>query len=150
LSSLEQLGIITEAKDEKEEAKATVLEAKDEDATMGRKTPSSAEGEGGEDDVKLPVLFRMIKKGFRGPPRAGEGEKSTTNNPLNRPKYQRAEGVTKYWSPFFSPLSNIYNVPTEEPTAAERLAVLHLFFFAADFVAVKTGAKPPPTAPPTS
>jgi hypothetical protein len=75
LSSLEQLGIITEAKDEKEEAKATVLEAKDEDATTGRKTPSSAEGEGGEDDVKLPVLFRMIKKGFRGPPRAGEGEK---------------------------------------------------------------------------
>ena len=72
--------------------------------------------------------------------KAGEGEKSTTNNPLNRPKYQRAEGVTKYWSPFFSPLSNIYNVPTEEPTAAERLAVLHLFFFAADFVAVKTGA----------
>ena len=141
LSSLEQLGIITEAKEEeKEEAKATVLEAKDEDATTGRKTPSSAEGEGGEDDVKLPVLFRMIKKGFRGPPRAGEGEKSTTNNPLNRPKYQRAEGVTKYWSPFFSPLSNIYNVPTEEPTAAERLAVLHLFFFAADFVAVKTGA----------
>jgi len=141
LSSLEQLGIITEAKEEeKEEAKATVVEAKDEDATTGRKTPSSAEGEGGEDDVKLPVLFRMIKKGFRGPPRAGEGEKSTTNNPLNRPKYQRAEGVTKYWSPFFSPLSNIYNVPTEEPTAAERLAVLHLFFFAADFVAVKTGA----------
>ena len=140
LSSLEQLGIITEAKEEKEEAKATVLEAKDEDATTGRKTPSSTEGEGGEDDMKLPVLFRMIKKGFRGPPRAGEGEKSTTNNPLNRPKYQRAEGVTKYWSPFFSPLSNIYNVPTEEPTAAERLAVLHLFFFAADFVAVKTGA----------
>jgi len=141
LSSLEQLGIITEAKDEeKEEAKATVVEAKDEDATTGRKTPSSAEGEGGEDDAKLPVLFRMIKKGFRGPPRAGEGEKSTANNPLNRPKYQRAEGVTKYWSPFFSPLSNIYNVPTEEPTAAERLAVLHLFFFAADFVAVKTGA----------
>ena len=141
MSSLEQLGIITEAKEEeKEEAKATVVEAKDEDATTGRKTPSSAEGEGGEDDVKLPVLFRMIKKGFRGPPRAGEGEKSTTNNPLNRPKYQRAEGVTKYWSPFFSPLSNIYNVPTEEPTAAERLAVLHLFFFAADFVAVKTGA----------
>lgn len=141
LSSLEQLGIITEAKEEeKEEAKATVVEAKDEDATTGRKTPSSAEGEGGENDAKLPVLFRMIKKGFRGPPRAGEGEKSTTNNPLNRPKYQRAEGVTKYWSPFFSPLSNIYNVPTEEPTAAERLAVLHLFFFAADFVAVKTGA----------
>ena len=140
LSSLEQLGIITEAKEEKEEAKATVLEAKDEDATTGRKTPSSTEGEGGKDDMKLPVLFRMIKKGFRGPPRAGEGEKSTTNNPLNRPKYQRAEGVTKYWSPYFSPLSNIYNVPTEEPTAAERLAVLHLFFFAADFVAVKTGA----------
>ena len=73
LSSLEQLGIITEAKEEKEEAKATVLEAKDEDATTGRKTPSSTEGEGGEDDMKLPVLFRMIKKGFRGPPRAGEG-----------------------------------------------------------------------------
>ena len=31
-------------------------------------------------------------------------------------------------------------MPTEEPTAAERLAVLHLIFFAADFVAVKTGA----------
>ena len=140
LSSLEQLGIITEAKDDEEEAKATVLEAKEEDARTGRKTSSTTEGEGGEDDVKLPVLFRMIKKGFRGPPRAGEGGKSTTNNPLSRPKYQRAEGVTKYWSPFFSPLSNIYNVPTEEPTAAERLAVLHLFFFAADFVAVKTGA----------
>ncbi|CAL6349666.1 unnamed protein product [Bathycoccus prasinos] len=140
LSSLEQLGIITEAKEDEEEAKATVLDAKEEDETTQRKTSSTTEGEGGEDDMKLPVLFRMIKKGFRGPARAGEGEKSTTNNPLNRPNYQRAEGVTKYWSPFFSPLSNIYNVPTEEPTAAERLAVLHLFFFAADFVAVKTGA----------
>ena len=59
---------------------------------------------------------------------------------MTKPKYERAEGVTKYWSPFFSPLSAIYNVPTEEPTAAERLAVLHLIFFAADFVAVKTGA----------
>ena len=76
LSSLEQLGIITEAKEEeKEEAKATVVEAKDEDATTGRKTPSSAEGEGGEDDAKLPVLFRMIKKGFRGPPASGRRRK---------------------------------------------------------------------------
>ena len=82
----------------------------------------------------------MIKKGFRGPPRAGEGEKSTVN-PLSGPNINEPEGVAKYWSPYFSPLSNIYNVPTEEPTAAERLAILHLFFFAADFVAVKTGAE---------
>jgi len=51
-----------------------------------------------------------------------------------------AKGVTKFWSPFFSPLSTVYNVPTEEPTAAKRLAILHLLLFACDFVAVKTGA----------
>ena len=73
-----------------------------------------------EEENESPILFGMMMK--------------------QRPKYQRAEGVTKYWSPFFSPLSAIYNVPTEEPTAAERLAVLHLIFVAADFVAVKTGA----------
>ena len=74
-----------------------------------------------EEEKESPILFGMMKT-------------------MTKPKYERAEGVTKYWSPFFSPLSAIYNVPTEEPMAAERLAVLHLIFFAADFVAVKTGA----------
>jgi len=120
-------------------------EEEEEDAMNATTTRSEREEvkkvEANEDkndgDEKLPVLFRMIKKAARPPPRATSDKQS---NPLNRPKYQQAEGVTKYWSPLFSPLSNIYNVPTEEPTAAERLAVLHLFFFAADFVAVKSGA----------
>ena len=83
-------------------------------------TATTKEEEEEEEENESPILFGMMMK--------------------QRPKYQRAEGVTKYWSPFFSPLSAIYNVPTEEQTAAERLAVLHLIFFAADFVAVKTGA----------
>ena len=91
----------------------------------GSKKTTPKEEEVKEEEVKeekeSPILFGMM----------------TT---MTKPKYERAEGVTKYWSPFFSPLSAIYNVPTEEPTAAERLAVLHLIFFAADFVAVKTGA----------
>ena len=138
LSSLEALGIVGEKRrdeDEKEEEdamNATTRTSEREEVKKVKETEDKNDG-----DEKLPVLFRMIKKAARPPPRATSDKES---NPLNRPKYQQAEGVTKYWSPFFSPLSNIYNVPTEEPTAAERLAVLHLFFFAADFVAVKSGA----------
>ena len=93
------------------------------DAGSKKTTPKEEEvkeEEVKEEEKESPILFGM--------------------KTMTKPKYERAEGVTKYWSPFFSPLSAIYNVPTEEPTAAERLAVLHLIFFAADFVAVKTGA----------
>ena len=111
LSSLEALGIDAGSKKTKTQTReGTTLTA----------TTKEEEEEEEEEENESPILFGMMMK--------------------QRPKYQRAEGVTKYWSPFFSPLSAIYNVPTEEPTAAERLAVLHLIFFAADFVAVKTGA----------
>ena len=145
LSSLEALGIVGEKRRDEDEKEEEKEEEEEEEDAMNATTTNVREEvkkvEATEDkndgDEKLPVLFRMIKKAARPPPRATSDKQS---NPLNRPKYQQAEGVTKYWSPLFSPLSNIYNVPTEEPTAAERLAVLHLFFFAADFVAVKSGA----------
>ena len=147
LSSLEALGIVGSEKRRDEDEKEDKEDEKEEEDAKKNATTTTSEreevkkAEATEDendgDEKLPVLFRMIKKAARPPPRATSDKQS---NPLNRPKYQQAEGVTKYWSPLFSPLSNIYNVPTEEPTAAERLAVLHLFFFAADFVAVKSGA----------
>jgi membrane associated rhomboid family serine protease len=139
LSSLEALGIVGEKRrdeDKKEEEEEDAMNATTTNVREEVKKVKATEDKN-DGDEKLPVLFRMIKKAARPPPRATSDKQS---NPLNRPKYQQAEGVTKYWSPLFSPLSNIYNVPTEEPTAAERLAVLHLFFFAADFVAVKSGA----------
>ena len=51
------------------------------------------------------------------------------------------EGVTDAsWKPYWSPLSEVYNVPTESPRAAYFLAFVHCCAFAVDLALLRSGA----------
>jgi len=57
-----------------------------------------------------------------------------------RARRERARaGATKAWRSYWSPLSTVYNVPTEEPRGAYFLAFAHVAAFVADLTLLRLG-----------